>query len=139
MMQQLKWINKDKLLETIWNSMYNKVPADIYACCMTVKYPHFISMYGGSIHWIAVSSPHHPFPHALPSRLQKHGISETSVCVKISSDLCHDQSPLFLHQGSIAPRSFSSGDRYAFLSDILTYIMEASVDVKKVDQNGVMH
>ena len=51
-------------------------------------------------------------------QLQKHGISEMSACVKITSGLFCAHSSMFLHKDSGARPCLCSGDRSAFMSDI---------------------
>lgn len=47
-----------------------------------------------------------------------HGISEMSVCVKITSGLCCSHSSMFLHKDRGTRPCLCSGDRSAFMSDI---------------------
>lgn len=48
----------------------------------------------------------------------KHGISEMSACVKITSGLFCAHSSMFLHKDSASPPCLCSGDRSAFVSEI---------------------
>ena len=55
------------------------------------------------------------------SQLQKHGISEMSARVKITSGLFCAHSSMFLHKDSRARPCLCSGDRSAFVSDITVH------------------
>lgn len=48
----------------------------------------------------------------------KHGISEMSACVKITSGLCSSHSSMILHKDRGTRPCLCSGDRSAFVSDI---------------------
>lgn len=105
---EVGWIGTGKWLKNTHSSRYAK--GYVLHCNMM---PHLILILeSASIGWLSSFLP----PHLC--WLPKHGISEMSVCVKISSGLCHIQSPLLLHKDSRAPPSLGSGDRSAFMSDI---------------------
>lgn len=53
-----------------------------------------------------------------PLQPQKHGISEMSACVKITSGLCCSHASMFLHKDRGARPCLCPRDRSAFVSDI---------------------